>query len=65
MKYGDITGKTISELFAVYNDLKKESFNLRVQRKFNQVTNTARFCELRRDIARLLTRMNELKKAKK
>jgi large subunit ribosomal protein L29 len=65
MKYGEITGKTLSELFTVYNDLKKESFNLRVQRKFGEIKNTARFCELRRDVARLLTRINELKKAKK
>jgi large subunit ribosomal protein L29 len=65
MKYADIKAKTISELYTMYNDLKKEAFNLRVQRKFNQVSNTARFSELRRDVARLVMRITDVKKAAK
>lgn len=65
MKYSDIQPKTISELYTLYNDLKKESFNLRMQRKFNQVKNTSRFREIRRDIARLLMRIRDIKKVNK
>jgi large subunit ribosomal protein L29 len=45
---------------------KKEQFNLRFQKVQGQVKNTARFRELRRDIARLKTflRVEELKKAR-
>lgn len=64
MKYSELTSKTPSELNTLYNELKKETFNLRVQKKFNQLTNTARMRVCRRDVARINTRMNELKQAK-
>lgn len=64
MKYGELTSKTIGELNTLSNELKKEAFNLRVQKKFNQLTNTARMRACRRDVARINTRMNELKQTK-
>ena len=64
MKFGELTSKTTGELNALSNELKKEAFNLRVQKKFNQLANTARIRACRRDIARINTRMNEIKQTK-
>ncbi len=61
MKFSELTGKTISELYTFYNERKKEQFNLRVQRKFNQLENTARVRQTRREVAKLLTRINQIK----
>jgi len=61
VKFADLTNKTDSELYTMYNERKKEQFNLRVQRKFNQLSNTARMRSCRREVAQLLTRLNQLK----
>jgi large subunit ribosomal protein L29 len=61
VKFSELTGKTISELYTFYNERKKEQFNLRVQRKFNQLENTARVRQTRREVAKLLTRINQIK----
>jgi large subunit ribosomal protein L29 len=61
VKFSELTGKTISELYTAYNERKKEQFNLRVQRKFNQLENTARVRQARREVAKLLTRINQIK----
>ena len=45
-------------------NLKKEQFNLRFQRATNQLENTSRVREVRRDIARVRTILNEKAKAK-
>ena len=39
--------------------LKKEQFNLRFQRATGQLENTSRVREIRRDVARIKTVMNE------
>jgi large subunit ribosomal protein L29 len=39
--------------------LKKEQFNLRFQRATGQLENTSRVREIRRDIARIKTLMNQ------
>ena len=41
-------------------ELRQELFNLRFQYATRRLTNTARIREVRRDIARLLTRQREL-----
>jgi large subunit ribosomal protein L29 len=41
-------------------ELREELFNLRFQRATRQLTNTARIRQVRRDIARVLTRQAEL-----
>jgi large subunit ribosomal protein L29 len=41
-------------------ELREELFNLRFQYATRQLTNTARIKEVRRDIARVLTRQHEL-----
>ena len=48
------------ELEAELLELRKEQFNLRMQRGTGQLTNPARFKIVRRQIARVKTRLNEL-----
>ncbi|MCR9235036.1 MAG: 50S ribosomal protein L29 [Alphaproteobacteria bacterium] len=55
MKADDLATKTIDELDDELVKLKKEQFNLRFQRATGQLENTARFRQLRRDIARINT----------
>ena len=54
------TGKP--QLEAELLELRKEQFNLRMQRGTGQLTNPARFKVVRRQIARVKTRLNELAK---
>ena len=49
-----------SELQSELLGLRKEQFNLRMQRATGQLTNPSRFKTVRRDIARVKTRMNEV-----
>ncbi len=41
-------------------ELREEHFNLRFQQATRQLTNTARLRQVRRDIARVLTRQTQL-----
>jgi large subunit ribosomal protein L29 len=41
------------------SDLLREQFNLRMQKATGQMSNTANFAKVRRNIARLRTIMNE------
>jgi large subunit ribosomal protein L29 len=49
-----------TELQAEILELRKEQFNLRMQRGSGQLTNPARFTTVRRQIARIKTRMTEM-----
>ena len=49
-----------SELKSELLELRKEQFNLRMQRGTGQLTNSSRFKTVRRQIARVKTRINEL-----
>ncbi|GIT47498.1 MAG: hypothetical protein Ct9H300mP13_2940 [Gammaproteobacteria bacterium] len=44
-------------------ELRKEQFNLRMQRGTGQLANPSRFKSVRRDIARIKTRMTEIEGA--
>jgi large subunit ribosomal protein L29 len=59
MKPEDLRAKTLDELQTQLTDLRKESFNLRFQRASGQLANPARVREVRRDIARIETILNE------
>tara|TARA_A100001037_G_C15119657_1_gene623168 strand:- start:899 stop:1093 length:195 start_codon:yes stop_codon:yes gene_type:complete len=59
MKASDIRAKTEDELRDQLRDLKKEAFNLRFQQASGQLENTARVRDVRRDIARVQTVLNE------
>lgn len=65
MQMDDLKGKTPDELKEMIGYMKKELFNLRFQKATGELENTARFRQLRRDIARLMTALNEQKHAKK
>ena len=55
-KYVDsLNAKTTEELTKELTDAKKELFNLRFQNATNQLDNTARIKEVRRNIARIQT----------
>ena len=55
MKASDVRAKSADELKTELLGLKKEQFNLRFQKASGQLTNTAQFGNVRRDIARALT----------
>ena len=55
MKADDLATMTVDQLDDELVKLKKEQFNLRFQRATGQLENTARFLQLRRDIARINT----------
>ena len=55
MKAADLRVMTVDQLGDELMKLKKERFNLRFQRATGQLENTARVCDVRRDIARIMT----------
>lgn len=59
----ELKGKTVAELNEDLVSLKKELFNLRFQNATNQLDNTARIKEVRRNIARIQTVITEKSKA--
>jgi large subunit ribosomal protein L29 len=58
----EITKAGRPQLQAELLELRKEQFNLRMQRGTGQLTNPSRFKVVRRQIARVKTRINELAK---
>ncbi len=59
----DLRAKSVEELGAELVAAKKELFNLRFQNATNQLENTARIKEVRKNIARILTIITEKSKA--
>ena len=59
MKASDLRKSTYAELGDRLDEAKEELFNLRFQIVTNQLDNTARLGEVRRDIARIKTVMRE------
>lgn len=55
MKASDVRAMTDDQLSDELLSLKKEQFNLRFQAATGQIENTARFRQIRRDIARIKT----------
>jgi large subunit ribosomal protein L29 len=62
MKYSELKDTTVQELTAKSRDLRQEIFNLRLQQASSQLEKPARLRTLRRDIARVETRISELRK---
>jgi large subunit ribosomal protein L29 len=58
-----LKGKSVEELQGAVADLKKELFNLRFQKASGELTNTSRFGEAKREIARILTQLRQTKNA--
>ncbi len=59
----DLKGKSVAELNEELVAAKKELFNLRFQNATNQLDNTSRIKEVRRNIARIQTVITEASKA--
>ena len=51
----ELNTQSLSDLNAALTDAKKELFNLRFQNATNQLDNTGRIREVRRNIARIQT----------
>ena len=62
MKASELKDLTPVELAARGRDLRQELFNLRLQQASAQLEKPARLRTLRRDIARLETKITELRK---
>jgi ribosomal protein L29 len=61
----ELKAKTTTELNNELVAAKKELFNLRFQNATNQLDNTSRIKEVRKNIARIQTVISELSKASK
>jgi large subunit ribosomal protein L29 len=62
MNFSEIKDMTLVELAAKSRDLRHEMFNLRLQQASAQLEKTARLRLLRRSIARVETRMTQLRR---
>ena len=58
----EIQEKTLAELLADSRNLRQEIFNLRLQQASAQLEKPARLRTLRRDIARIQTRISQLRR---
>ena len=63
-KAKEIRGKNAEELEGQIGDLKREQFNLRFQKASGQLTNTAQFGRVRKEIARIKTILRERSSSK-
>ena len=59
----ELKGKSVEELNEELVAAKKELFNLRFQNATNQLDNTSRIKEVRKNIARIKTLITEAKRA--
>ena len=59
MKISEIREMTSEQLDAKLKELKEELFNLRFQLAINQLDNTNRIGEVKKDIARVMTVLND------
>ena len=59
MKISEVRAMSAEQLEAKLKELKEELFNLRFQLAVNQLENTTRISEVKHDIARVMTVMNE------
>ncbi len=63
MKASELRGKTQAELREALHDLLKEQFNLRMQRGTGQFSRPHLMKDVRRNIARVKTVMNQKRQA--
>ncbi|MBP3572209.1 MAG: 50S ribosomal protein L29 [Clostridia bacterium] len=59
MQAKDLRNMTAAELETKLQELKKELFNLRFQHAVNQLENPHQIAEVKHDIARVMTVLNE------
>jgi large subunit ribosomal protein L29 len=63
-KMVDLRGKSPEELRARLGELRKEQFNLRIQKATGQLANVGRVSQVRKEVAQVLTLLNEAAKGK-
>jgi len=61
MEAKELRSKSEAELKEELQGLLREQFNLRMQKGTGQLSNSARFKSVRRDVARVMTIINEKK----
>ena len=61
VKFSEISELSIEELSTRLRDLKEEALNLRLQQATGQLANTARRRLVRREIAQVMTAINQRK----
>jgi large subunit ribosomal protein L29 len=61
MKFAELKDMTVAELAAKGRDLRQELFNLRLQKATAQLEKPSRIRILRKDIARVETRLTQLR----
>jgi large subunit ribosomal protein L29 len=59
MKGKELRERTLDELSKTLGDLEEQLFKLRFQKSTGQIENPTKIREVRKDIARVLTVMNE------
>ena len=62
MKINELKDLTVPELTAKSRELRQEMFNLRLQQASSQLEKPSRLRSLRRDIARVETRLTQVRK---
>ena len=62
MKAKELRSMSVEALEAKLKDLKAELFNLRFQHAINQLDNPHKMTEVKHDIARVMTVLQEMKK---
>ena len=63
MNAAEMRTKSESDLNQELVELRREQFNLRMQRAVGQLGNPSRFREIRREVARIKTVLNEKSRA--
>ena len=63
MKTNELKNKSAAELKKSLLELLKEQFTLRMQKKLSEVKSTHRFKQIRREIARIKTYLNQQRSA--
>lgn len=61
MKFPELKDLTIAELAAKGRELRQELFGLRLQQASSQLEKTSKLRQVRRDIARVETRISQVK----
>ncbi|MEA3333523.1 MAG: 50S ribosomal protein L29 [Pseudomonadota bacterium] len=61
MKNSEVKEMSAEQLQGKVDELSKELFNLRLQKSISQLQDTAKLSKVKRDRARVLTRINEMK----
>lgn len=62
MKFLNLKEKNLPDLYKLLEEKKKDQFGMRVQMRTGQEFKPHKMREVRRDIARILTRLSQIKK---